>query len=53
MDPREINAIVMAFANYLYSELSKEDFRIASVMFSELSKNMFALALYRDLTRGT
>lgn len=49
MNPCELNAIIAAISNYLYTNLSKEDFLFLSVFLSELSKSMFSMELLRGI----
>jgi hypothetical protein len=49
MNPCELNAAIMAICNYLFTTLSREDFRCLSIFLNELSKSMFATILFQDL----
>jgi len=52
MNPCEINALIMAAANSLYSSLSKEEFFCLSVVLSELSKTMFSMEVFGRVCHG-
>lgn len=49
MNPCELNTVIAAITNYLYTTLSKEDFACLSVFLNELSKSMFTTSLFQDL----
>ena len=49
MDPRELNIIITAITNQLYTNLSKKDFLFLNIVFSELSKSMFSMELLRGI----
>lgn len=49
MDPCELNALITAIANSLYTALSKEDFLFLNVVLSELSKTMFSMEVLRGV----
>ena len=49
MDPRELSVMITSINNYLYSTLSKEDFKCATIFLNELSKSMFATILFGDV----
>lgn len=51
MNPCELNAVVAAITNYLYTSLSKEDFLFANIFLSELSKSMFSMELLRSICK--
>jgi hypothetical protein len=49
LDPCELNVLITAITNYLYTTLSKEEFLCLSVILNELSKSMFSTSLFQDL----
>lgn len=49
MGPCELNTLVMAITNHLYSTLTVEEFRCLNVFISELGKSMFSMTLFRDI----
>ena len=49
MDPRELSVMITSINNYLYSTLSREDFKCATIFLNELSKAMFATILFGDV----
>jgi len=49
MSPVELNLIITAVTNHLYTSLSKEEFICMNIFISELSKSMFATTLFDDL----
>ncbi len=49
VNPCELNVIIAALTNHLYTTLSKEDFICLSVFLNELSKSMFTTSLFQDL----
>lgn len=49
MNPCELNVLVTAITNQLYTSLSKEEFRCLNVFVSELSKSMFSMTLYEEI----
>lgn len=51
MDACKLNVIVMAITNYLYTNLSPEDFSCLSVLLNEVSKSMFSTILFEDLCK--
>ena len=51
MNPCELNALVTAAANYLYTALSKEEFIFLNIFLSELSKSMFSLEILGGVCR--
>ena len=52
MNPCELNALITAIVNLLYTTLSREDFALVNVLFSELSKSMFSMELLRGICRA-
>ena len=51
MDPCQLNALVTALANHLFSTLTAEEFALLNVVVSELGKSMFSLTLMRDVLK--
>ena len=49
MNPCQMNALIAAISNYLYTTLSKKDFLFWNVFFSELSKSMFSMEILRGV----
>ncbi|SHH85564.1 hypothetical protein SAMN02745823_01211 [Sporobacter termitidis DSM 10068] len=49
MNPCELNAMIAAITNYLYTALSKEDFVCLSIFLNELSKSMLTTSVFSDL----
>lgn len=49
VNPCELNALIAALTNYLYTTLSSEDFKCLSIFLNELSKSMFATTLFQGL----
>lgn len=49
MDPRELNAIITAITNHLYTSLTEKEFAFLNVFLSELSKSMFSMELLRKI----
>ena len=49
MSPVELNLIITAITNQLYTTLSKEAFICLNIFISELSKSMFATTLFDDI----
>jgi len=49
MNPCELNAVIAAIANFLFTNLSKEDFLFLNVFLSELTKTMFAMEGFRAI----
>ncbi|MDL2217526.1 hypothetical protein LJC27_02595 [Christensenellaceae bacterium OttesenSCG-928-M15] len=49
MTPCEMNAMVTAISNYLYTSLSNEDFKCLSIILNELSKTMFTMNVYQGI----
>jgi len=51
MRPTELNAILTAIVNYLYSSLDEKDFTHLAIFLSILSKEMFEMEALRALCR--
>lgn len=49
MNPCELNVLITAITNYLFTNLSKEDFVCFSIFLNELSKSMFSTTLFQGL----
>lgn len=49
MTPCEINMLIAAITNHLYTTLSKDQFYCLTVFINELSKSMFATILFKDV----
>ena len=49
MNPCELNAAIALITNFLFTKLSKKEFRIVNVLVSELGKSMFAMELLRGI----
>lgn len=49
VNPCEINTVVTAVANFLFSSLDRDQFRHLNIFLNELSKTMFSMSMYRDL----
>ena len=49
MNPCQMNALIAALVNYMYTTLSKKDFIFWNVFFSELSKSMFGMEILRSI----
>lgn len=49
MNPCQLNQIITCIANYLYANLSKENFRCLTVFISELGKSMFSMTLLGEI----
>ncbi|MDL2233516.1 hypothetical protein LJC63_08055 [Ruminococcaceae bacterium OttesenSCG-928-L11] len=49
MNACELNAVITAITNSLYSTLSPREFLCLNLFLSELSKSMFSMTLLRDI----
>lgn len=49
MNPCQMNALIAAIVNYLYTTLPKKEFIFWNVFFSELSKSMFGMEILRSV----
>ena len=49
MSPCELNVLITGITNYLFCNLTKEEFRCLNVFISELSKSMFATTLFQEI----
>lgn len=51
MDPCQLNAVITAITNQLYSALEEDDFVCLSIFLNELSKTMLSMAILGDVCR--
>jgi len=45
-----MNIAITLVTNYLFANLSKKEFRIATVLIAELGKSMFSMELLREIS---
>lgn len=49
LNPCELNAMIAAVTNHLYTNLSREDFICLSIFLRELSKSMIGTSVFEEL----
>ena len=52
MSPCELNALMAALSNQLYTTLPRDKFLCLAVFLNELSKQMLTMPLFNDLCNG-